>query len=115
MSIYHRLPPELWTIVGDFVHCNADEVANFCRYVIQCPDQTDVGLLFSFDGASRNNPGEAAQGNGGWWGAWRGSQFEQMGELYHAGRKLGRFNHLFFFRLVRYRKRCSHCVSLFLF
>ena len=24
MSIYHRLPPELWSIVGDFINCTVE-------------------------------------------------------------------------------------------
>jgi len=45
--------------------------------------------MFSFDGASRGNPGSAARGNCGWWGVWHEGGFCQKGLLFQSGRKLG--------------------------
>ena len=62
---------------------------SFCQYLQQHPFDEELGLLMSFDGASRGNPGDASQGNAGWWGQWHGDGFRPMGTLYQAGSRIG--------------------------
>ena len=49
----------------------------------------EVGLVFSFDGASRGNPGDASYGSCGWWGTWDTQGFNDCGVLFQHGRRLG--------------------------
>ena len=49
----------------------------------------DVGMLFSFDGASRGNPGPSASGVCAWWGVWLHSEFIPRGLLMQKGANLG--------------------------
>ena len=48
-----------------------------------------IGILFSFDGAARGNPGKASYGVCGWWGHFKGGIFEPSGLLVQRGRRLG--------------------------
>ena len=45
--------------------------------------------MVAFDGASRNNPGEASFGICAWWGEWILGEFVAAGLLLRRGRKLG--------------------------
>ena len=56
--------------------------------MLTSPDD-QVGLLFSFDGASRGNPGDAAQGTCAWWGTWTHNSFSSKGSLICKGMRLG--------------------------
>ena len=49
----------------------------------------ETGLLFSFDGASRGNPGPAALGVCGFWGYWMEDEFVEQGCFVRKGRQLG--------------------------
>ena len=49
----------------------------------------EVGLLFSFEGASRGNPGQASFGVGGWWGTWSDGGFQEHGAIMWRGAELG--------------------------
>ena len=49
----------------------------------------NIGLLFSFDGAARGNPGPAASGACAWWGQFANGSFESMGALMKKGARLG--------------------------
>ena len=48
-----------------------------------------VGFVFSFDGASRGNPGSSASGVCAWWGQWLHGSFEPHGLLVQRGIQLG--------------------------
>ena len=48
-----------------------------------------IGMLFSFDGASRGNPGPSSYGVCAWWGYFRSDTFESMGLLLHKGLRTG--------------------------
>ena len=52
-------------------------------------DSQDSGLLFSFDGASRNNPGLSSSGVCAWWGHWAHGTFHSRGLLLQRGTYLG--------------------------
>eukprot|EP00973_Karenia_brevis_P010451 1419347-Karenia_brevis.AAC.1 len=52
-------------------------------------DASEYGLLASFDGASRGNPGQAATGVCLWWGRWRQGAFESAGLLAQSSKRLG--------------------------
>ena len=73
---------------GDFRICYLDEVPNFCKCLLEDRDGV-VGLVFSFDGASRNNPGMASHGNSAWWGVFGPHGFTQKGLLFEGGCQLG--------------------------
>ena len=45
------------------------------------PSPENVGLLFSFDGSSRGNPGKSSSGVCAWWGHFSSTGFEAMGLL----------------------------------
>ena len=75
---------------GDFWNVYPEEVHSFCQYLHQHRQDQNIGLLFSFDGASRGNPGAASPGNCGWWGEWSSNQFCQKGLLYEKGCTIGR-------------------------
>ncbi len=66
----------------DFGNVYAEKVHSFCQYLHQHREDQNIGLLFSFDGASRGNPGAASHGNRGWWGEWSPNQVCQKGLLY---------------------------------
>ena len=48
-----------------------------------------VGLLFSFDGAARGNPGPASSGICAWWGKYVKDEFVPHGMLLQRGLQLG--------------------------
>ena len=48
-----------------------------------------LGLVFSWDGASRGNPGAASEGNCAWWGIWENNRFNEIGMLMCRGRRIG--------------------------
>ena len=65
------------------------KIVRFCDFLCNSPDISNAGVLFSFDGASRGNPGEAAHGNGDWWGSWKDGAFASMGMIFQKGARLG--------------------------
>ena len=73
---------------GSFQHCRSSEVESFCGQLIDDSSDT-LGVVFSFDGASRGNPGEASHGNSAWWGRWSAEGFNQQGVLFEAGYQIG--------------------------
>ena len=60
----------------------------FCNEVLSRPC-ANIGLMFSFDGASRGNPGRASHGNCAWWGEWLDGGFVSKGLLFCIGRRIG--------------------------
>ena len=70
------------------------------------------GLLFSFEGASRGNPGAAALGVCAWWGIWTREGFTEQGQLLRLGRQIGRDtnNVAETFGLARAIKEALHCL-----
>ena len=73
---------------GSFQSCRSSEVEVFCGQLIEDASDT-LGVVFSFDGASRGNPGEASHGNSAWWGRWSAQGFKQQGMLFEAGYQIG--------------------------
>ena len=55
---------------GNFVDNHLDESVALIRYLNNHGCSEEVGILISFDGASRGNPGSASLGVCGWWGTW---------------------------------------------
>ena len=51
--------------------------------------QRDIGLLVSFDGAARGNPGPSSSGVCMWWGHFRYGSFQPQGLLVQRGAFLG--------------------------
>ena len=49
----------------------------------------NVGLVWSFDGASRGNPGASARGVCAYWGHWSAGAFHSHGLLLQRGTRLG--------------------------
>ena len=49
----------------------------------------NIGILVSFDGASRHNPGAASYGVCAWWGLWDAAGFQSKGLMLCSGKKLG--------------------------
>ena len=58
-------------------------------YFLATEHTCDVGCLFSFDGASRGNPGPSASGVCLWWGTWHHGRFTPHGLLLQKGACLG--------------------------
>ena len=59
---------------------------------LQCTSVTgdeEVGLLVSFDGACRDNPGDASLGVCAWWGKWCSGSFQEEGCFLRRGVRLG--------------------------
>ena len=47
------------------------EVVNMLSALLQtCDDNVQIGMMFSFDGAARGNPGPSSLGHCAWWGTW---------------------------------------------
>jgi hypothetical protein len=65
----------------------AETVCFLCT--LQEADPRSIGILFSFDGAARGNPGKASYGVCGWWGHFKGGIFEPSGLLVKRGCRLG--------------------------
>jgi len=72
-----------------FRRVNGQETLRFLEWAATSGVEEDVGLLFSFDGASRGNPGEASFGICAWWGVWSGEEFVERGWLLQRGVRLG--------------------------
>ena len=49
----------------------------------------NLGMLFSFDGAARGNPGPAASGACAWWGVFSNATFTPKGLVLQRGSRLG--------------------------
>ena len=68
--------------VGTFLDVRVEETVRFlpelCEHI---GNISDVGILFSFDGVARGNPGPAASGVCAWRGYWRNNMFEAKGLL----------------------------------
>ena len=64
------------------------EAASFakCLATAACDN---VGLLFSFDGAARGNPGPASTGVCAWWGFFHNGEFLSEGLVLQKGVSLG--------------------------
>ena len=76
--------------VGSFLDVHVEETVRFlCELSEHTCNFNDVGILFSFDGAARGNPGPAASGVCAWWGYWRNNMFEAKGLLLERGFWLG--------------------------
>ena len=73
---------------GSFMDCRAHEVAKFVQ-AVACGEMRGLGLLFSFDGASRGNPGPSASGACAWWGSFLDGSFQPHGLLMQKGARLG--------------------------
>ena len=74
---------------GDFEQTFEEEVHRFSHALLE-DSGYPTGVMFSFDGASRGNPGAAAYGNCAWWGTWRDNSFHCGGQLLAKGLKIGR-------------------------
>ena len=48
------------------------------------------GMLWSFDGASRGNPGAASYGVTAWWGTWSLDGFQAKDAIFTQGKRLGK-------------------------
>ena len=71
-----------------FVDVRLEEVVKF----LQCLSQSNAegwGMLLSFDGAARGNPGAAAYGICGWWGRYEKDMFKPEGLLLQRAHRLG--------------------------
>ena len=75
--------------LGDFQEIHADAIEQFLKAVAEDTNH-QVGLACSFDGASRSNPGKAAEGNCMWWGTWQDSHFVEGVLLMNRGRRIGK-------------------------
>ena len=64
------------------------EVAAFITELSK-PGRDNIGLLFSFDGAARGNPGKSSYGVCAWWGSFVHGSFESKGLLLRRGARLG--------------------------
>ena len=73
---------------GTFMQVDVKEVEAFMRELSDC-DEITVGLLFSFDGAARGNPGPSASGVCAWWGYFCSGAFESKGLLIQRGTSPG--------------------------
>jgi len=72
---------------GSFLEVRLPEVCSFIHH-LACTSE-DMGITFSFDGASRGNPGPSASGVCAWWGHWNALGFQSGGLLLQRGIKLG--------------------------
>lgn len=73
---------------GNFEEVHRAEVLRFSHSLV-ASDGEHLGLVFSFDGASRGNPGDASHANCAWWGVWEKDGFLEKGLLFSTGRRLG--------------------------
>ena len=73
---------------GTFMHVYVQEVEAFLKELSQC-DANSIGLLFSFDGAARGNPGPSSSGVCAWWGCFCSGAFVSKGLLIQRGTCLG--------------------------
>jgi hypothetical protein len=74
---------------GGFRYIDGSEVSAFLSYLARArPFDDEVGLLWSFDGASRGNPGESSFGVCSW-GTWSDGSFCERGMLLRRGDRMG--------------------------
>ena len=73
---------------GSFFEVRASEVVTFIHELAVCKLH-NIGLLFSFDGAARGNPGPSSSGVCAWWGCFSNGQFQAKGLLIQRGTRLG--------------------------
>ena len=71
-----------------FMEVRVPEVLAFLEALAGSDDHS-IGLLFSFDGAARGNPGPASSGVCAWWGHFMNGAFESKGLLLQKGTRLG--------------------------
>jgi len=78
-----------WSLDNDsFMDLRVSELQSFL-YLLATEDALGAGCLFSFDGASRGNPGPSASGVCLWWGTWHQGEFHPHGLLLQKGARLG--------------------------
>ena len=75
-------------ITDRFLEVRLDVAAAFITE-LSCNSSKRIGMLFSFDGASRGNPGPSSYGVCAWWGYFRSGAFESMGLLLNKGARTG--------------------------
>ena len=63
-------------------------VQAFLTELGDAPEQ-NLGLMFSFDGAARGNPGPSSSGVCAWWGHFNADGFYSKGSLLQKGTRLG--------------------------
>ena len=51
--------------------------------------EAEYGMIWSFDGASRGNPGPASYGVCAWWGTWGPDGFHPEGSIFERGTQIG--------------------------
>ena len=73
---------------GSFLEVRLDVAAAFITELTGNSSK-HIGMLFSFGGASRGNPGPSSYGVCAWWGHFRSGAFESMGLLCHKGARTG--------------------------
>ena len=73
---------------GSFMQVNLSEAVCFLAELSEASDQ-DIGMLFSFDGAARGNPGKSSYGVCGWWGNFKNGTFMPKGLLVERGSRIG--------------------------
>ena len=73
---------------GTFMDVKLDETAAFINE-LSCSERGNVGLLFSFDGAARGNPGPASSGVCAWWGSFSENSFHSRGLILQRGSRIG--------------------------
>jgi len=75
--------------IGSFKEFYRTEVARLALNLSEAQGNSNVGVLISFDGASRGNPGPASSGVCAWWGRWSDGAFQSSGLVGRWGRLLG--------------------------
>ena len=73
---------------GPFMEVMLNETATFITELSR-PGTDNIGLLFSFDGAARGNPGKSSYGVCAWWGHFNHDGFDPKGLLLWKGARLG--------------------------
>ena len=78
-----------WALDHDsFMDVRLEDLLAFVHALGQSSSK-QIGVLFSFDGAARGNPGPSSSGVCAWWGMFYGDLFESRGLLLQKGTKLG--------------------------
>ena len=73
---------------GSFMEVRLPETAAFV-HELSCNERCNIGLLFSFDGAARGNPGPASYGVCAWWGLFSEKSFHSRGLILQRGSRIG--------------------------
>ena len=73
---------------NSFMEVSTTQTAAFIAELSLTADD-NLGLLFSFDGAARGNPGPASSGVCAWWGLFDKDGFHARGPLIQKGCRLG--------------------------